>query len=77
MFCQKISKCILYDACLKTGIFTANVWLINNFNLPSSCSFIILKANWTWKILGSGFSSYLTGSFLPVSAYAKEAKCKH
>ena len=34
-FCQKIwvqsIKCFLRNACLKTRIFTANVWLINYF----------------------------------------------
>ena len=36
-------KCILRDACLKTQIFIANVWLINDFATQMIC--IFLKAN--------------------------------
>ena len=46
-FCQKISvqyiRCILCDACLKIGIFAANVWLINKYATPLFSLF--LKAN--------------------------------
>ena len=46
-FCQKSSvqhiKCTLCDACLNSRIFTANVWLINDFATQLFC--IFLKAN--------------------------------
>ena len=46
-FCQNIwiqyIKCILRNACLKTRIFTANVWLINYFATQLFCVF--LKVN--------------------------------
>ena len=46
-FCQKIwvhyIRCILRNACLKTRIFTANIWLINYFATQLFCVF--LKTN--------------------------------
>ena len=50
-FYQKIwvqyIKCILRNACLKTRIFTANVWLINYF--ATQLFGVFLKTNIFWK----------------------------